>query len=207
MEGAGSQSALTLEDEYPHPFGARPLESQRDACRGRAPMTRRSGIELEKKGSSLHLSVPGQPAPTAKARQVFPVQRALLGIQDPVAVIPGLLVFDPQRFVQHRERAVDEGRDVTGAQHKAVRESPTWIPDVPTHGAAQERGQQDVHFGAGASRMAALAVVEDDVDELIDQILGFFPMREGGGGAHAFFPAMKSRSRCMASSMYEVRCE
>src|SRR5208337_1756140 len=62
MEGAGSQSALTLEDEYPHPFGARPLESQRDACRGRAPMTRRSGIELEKKGSSLHLSVPGQPA-------------------------------------------------------------------------------------------------------------------------------------------------
>jgi hypothetical protein len=76
-------------------------------------------------------------------------------------------MLETQRLVQHRKRAVDERDSVAGAQHEPVSEAPARITNVPAHRSAQEGGQQDVHLGARASGMAALAVVEDDVDELI----------------------------------------
>ncbi len=198
--GAGGQSAFAFEDEDLHPIGARALQGQRDARRGGAAVTRWAGVELQEQGPALHLRVSGKPPAPAEARQVFPVQRAMLGVADMVALVAGLAVLEPHRLVQHREGAVDERDGVAGAQHEAVREATGRIADVPPHRPAQEGGEQDGRLGPRASGVPALAVVDDDIDELIDQVPDRVPVGEGMAIVHAL-PSTKVRSRRMPSSI------
>ncbi len=67
---------------------------------------------------------------------------------------------------------------MTGPQHESVAEAFLGMANVPMEDATQQRDNQRIHFGTRSTRVAALTVVEDQVDELVDQILGFLPLVE-----------------------------
>ncbi len=63
-------------------------------------------------------------------------------------------------------------------EHEAVAEALLRVADIPAHLARQQQRQQGVHLGARAARMPALAVVEDDVDGVVDQVFDHLPVGE-----------------------------
>ena len=65
---------------------------------------------------------------------------------------------------------------MTSAQDEPVAESLLRIAYIPAHSSAQEQGERSMYLRSGAAWMAALSVVQDDVDELVDNIRRFLPM-------------------------------
>ena len=77
-----------------------------------------------------------------------------------------------------RQGGVDQGSGVAGHQDEAVAESLLGMADVPAHGAAQQQADEVVDLGAAAAGVPALAVVEHQVDLLIDDVLDDLPVGE-----------------------------
>ena len=156
------------------------LERQRLARGGRTAVARWPGIELQEEGLAAHLGVAGQPAAVPEAQQILPEQRALGSAGDGVSAVAGLRQFDPQRLVEHGQGAVDQRDRVPRAQHETIAEALLRVADVPPHRAAEQAGDQDVHLRPRPARMPALAIVQDNVQKLVDQVFGFFPVGELG---------------------------
>jgi imidazoleglycerol phosphate dehydratase HisB len=95
---------------------------------------------------------------------------------DCVAQVAGLLILDAHRFVEDCQCAINEWNCVTAQQDEPVAKTFFGVADIPAHDAAQKRGDQHVDFGARPTRVATLAIVEDDVNELINQVFGLFPV-------------------------------
>src|SRR5689334_14423593 len=64
------------------------------------------------------------------------------------------------------------------AEHEPVAERQPRPPHVPAHRPAEHQRQKHVDLGSGAARVAALAVIERQIDALIDQILDDLVARE-----------------------------
>ena len=178
---AGGQPALALQEEDLDAGRARALERQRLARGGRAAVARRPGVELQEEGLARHLGVARQPAAAPEAQQILPEQGAFGSAGDRVAAVAGLRMLDPQRLVEHGQGAVDQRDRVPRAQHEAVAEALLRVADVPPHRTAEQGRDQDMHLRPRPARMPALAIVQDDVQKLVDQVLGFFPVGELGG--------------------------
>ncbi len=180
MDRPRRQACLPLQDKDLDLARPSPLESQgRAGCR-RAAVSRRTGVELEKKRLALHFGVAGEPPTPPKAQQVLPDQGPFRRLGHGVALVARLAVPDTQRLVEYGQGAVDQGDGVARPQDEAIAEALFGMADVPAHHAAEQSDQQSVHFGARAAGMTALPVVQDQVNELIDQVLGLFPVLKVG---------------------------
>ena len=96
---------------------------------------------------------------------------------------PVALVARPVSLVEHREggsrRAARCGRPTARIGRAKRQPRPA---QVPAHGARQHQRQQHVDLRARAARMAALAVVQRQVDRLVDDVLDDLPALEVGLG-------------------------
>ena len=170
VRGAGRQPALALDREDLDLLGAGHLEGEGLAGRERHAVAGRPGVGLEEERLAGHLGVPGQAAPVAEGPQVLPGQRPSPVVREGEPGIPVGLVARAQALVEDRQRGIDERHGVTGRQHEPVGEAAPGSPDVPAHGAGQQRRQQEVALRPGPAGMARLAVVEGQVDALVDDV-------------------------------------
>ena len=67
---------------------------------------------------------------------------------------------------------------VPGREHESVGVGEPGPADVPAHRAREHGREQEVHLRARAARVAALPVVEGEVDELVDDVLDDLPVGE-----------------------------
>jgi len=112
----------------------------------------------------------GQPPLTTQVEQVFPYQRPPL---ETLYQIPGVispLVIDTEGFVVNRQHGVNQGNGVPPHQDKAVGEALAGIANIPAHGTRKRINHKHVDLGAGAAGVAALAMVEHDINALIYQV-------------------------------------
>ena len=65
---------------------------------------------------------------------------------------------------------------MAGDQHEAVGKGQFGLADVPAHGTRQGRSHQTMDLAPATSGMAALPIVQHQVDELVDAIFDQFPM-------------------------------
>ena len=168
---AGRQAALALEDEDLDLVGAGVLERERLAGGGRHAVARRPRVELQEERLALHLGVAGQTAASAELEQLLPGQGPAAVVGEREALVPVALVADPERLVEHGQRRVDERHGVAGTEHEPIAERQPRPAHVPAHRAREHQRQEHVDLRARAARMAALAVVERQVDALVDQVL------------------------------------
>ena len=182
MAGAGGQAALALHHEDLDLLRARELQRDRLAGRRWHAVPRRPGVELQEEGLALHLGVAGEPAAAAQLEQVLPGERpaAVIGEGEGGAGIP--LGAGAQHLVEHGQRRVDERHRVAGGEDKSIREGPPRLADVPAHRSGQEERQEHVHLGARAAGVPALAVVEGQVDRLVDDLPHRIPALERRDG-------------------------
>jgi hypothetical protein len=115
----------------------------------------------------------------AEVEEVLGVEGEFVGTVRKEACVAGLLVPGAQRFMEHRERRVEERVRVARDQHDAVGEALAEVAEVPAHRSREERDEQHVNLAAGAAGMAALPVVQHDVDALVDDVLQLFPVGKG----------------------------
>ncbi len=167
----GGEPALALDDEDLHLRRPGPLEGQGLAGGGGHAVARGAGVELEEEGPPLHLGVPGQPAAAAEPEQPLPGEGEVAALGEREAGIGAALVARPQPLVEHGEGGVDEGHRVPGAQHESISEPEPGPPDVPAHGSTEQEGEEEMDLGTGTPGVAALPVVEGEVDALVDDIL------------------------------------
>ncbi len=175
---AGRQSGLALETEDLDALGPGALEGQRQPRRRRPAVPRRPGVEFQEQRLALHLGVPRQAASVSEVEQVLPDQRSLGRVRHGVASIACLLVLEAQGLVEHGQRGVDQRDRMAADQDETIAEALLGMADVPAHDAAEQRHQQRVHLGARAAGMTALAVVHDQVQKLVDDVLGLLPAVE-----------------------------
>ncbi len=181
---ARRQTALAFEDEDFDLVGAGQLESQRLAGRERHAVAGRPGVGLEEERPAGHLGVAGQPAAVPQPEQMLPGEGEPAVFGEAEARIAGPLGPGPQPFVQDGERGVDQWHGVAGGEDESVAEPKPRPPDVPAHRPGQEQRQEHVDLGPRTARVAALAVVEGEVDALVDEVLEdlvAFEVRFGGG--------------------------
>ena len=92
------------------------------------------------------------------------------------------------------------GMQCPGDEDVLVAEALLGIADVPAHEPAERERDLHVDLRAWAARMAALTVVLEDVDELVDRVFDLFPVLEvafeiaitrfdlrGSGNGHEFY--------------------
>src|SRR5262249_10905855 len=72
----------------------------------------------------------------------------------------------------------DQRDAVPRRQDEAIAKPLLGMADVPARDTGEQRRDEQVDLGARAARVAALAVVQLDVDELVDDVLDLFPLRE-----------------------------
>jgi len=65
-------------------------------------------------------------------------------------------------------------------ENEPVGEGFLGVADIPPHETAEQGRHEGVHLRSGTARMAALAVVEHDVDKLIGAVLDLLPLLEMG---------------------------
>ena len=147
------------------------FERQRLADGGAHPVARRAGVVLQEQALARHLGVPGQAAAVAELRQHLPGEGEPPVVWERVTLEAAALVAGSQPFVQHGERGVHERDGVTGGEDEAVREAQPRPAQVPPHRARQSEGQHHVDLRARPAGVPALAVVEGQVDALVDQVL------------------------------------
>ncbi len=145
-------------------------------------MARRAGVELAGRALACHFNVTGKPATRARrpsrSSQVN-AKRACIR-EDESLESPDCFVTGAQSFVQHcQRRCTTSGTVCPAAKDKAVGEAQPRPPQVPSHAPRQHEGQQQVNLRCPRpARVAALAVVEGDVDALIDEVLEGLEARE-----------------------------
>ena len=178
MAGARGQAALALDREDLDLLGPRQLEGDGLPSGRRLAVTGRPRVELDEEGLALHLGVAGQPAAPAQLEQVLPGERPATVIGEGEGGIRIPFGTGAQRFVQDRQGGVDQRDRVTGREHEAVREWSPGLADVPAHGAREEERQEEVDLGARPAGMAALTVVQRQVDRLVDDLPDRVPVLE-----------------------------
>ena len=194
VPATGGVAAFSLETEDLHALGAGVFEGHGLARADRSAVAAGAGVELHEEILLGHLRVAGQAAHVAEAQQVFPGHHTVGAATDEVLVVTGLLMHDPQGFVENRQGGVNQGNGVAGHQDEPVAEPFFGMPDVPPHGAAQQQAHQVVHLGTASPGVPALTVIEHQVDLLIDDVLDDFPVGEilllglvkSGGVGHGF---------------------
>ena len=87
-----------------------------------------------------------------------------------------------ERVVEDGERRVHRGNGVPGRQHEPVREPQPRPADVPAHRPREHQREEHVHLGPGPAGVPALAVVEREVQALVDDVADDLPAREVGLG-------------------------
>ena len=179
---AGRQATLALDGEDPDVLAAGELEGQRLTRCGRHAVTRGARVELQEEGLAGHLRVPRQSAAVAQGQQVLPRERpaAVVGEREPL--VAGELAACPERLIEDREGGIHVGHRVPGREDESVGEGEPGAADVPAHGARQQQRQKDVDLGPAAAGMPRLAVVEGEVDHLVDEVLDDLPVPELGLG-------------------------
>ena len=176
---ARREAALAFDREDLHLFAARDLQRDRLAGRRRHAVARRTGVPFEEERLAAHLGVAGEATVAAQEQQVLPGQREFPVVREREARIPGALVPEAHRLVQRRERRVDERHGVARRKHEPVAEGAPGMEDVPAHPAREHEREKDVHLRPRPAGVTALAVVQRQVDELVDDVLRHFPHREG----------------------------
>ncbi len=156
-------------------LGAGFLQGNGFAGTYRTAVTAGAGIEFHEEVLLGHLGVAGQAAHITEAQDVFPGQHAIVAATDQVFLVTGLLVHHAQGFVENREGRVDQGHGVAGRQHEPVAKPFFGMPDIPAHGATQQQADEVVGLGATAAGVTALAVVQHQIDLLIDDVLDDLP--------------------------------
>ena len=85
----------------------------------------------------------------------------------PVALVPRA-----ERLVEHGERRVDQRHGVAGDEHEAIAEGLPRLAQVPAHARREAAATSSMcTLERDAAGMAALAVVEREVDALVDEVL------------------------------------
>ena len=113
----------------------------------------------------------GQAAAVPQAEQVLPRQREPAVLGEGEAGIAGALGAGAEALVQDGESGIDERHDVAGGENEAVAEAEPRPADVPAHRPGQEQREEHVHLGPRAAGVPALAVVQLEIDALVDQVL------------------------------------
>ncbi len=183
MSGSGRQATLAFDDEDPDAPGSGQLERQRLAGGEGHAVARWPGVRLEEERLAGHLGVARQAAPMAQAGQVLPRQREPPILGEGEARVARPLEPGSERLVEDGKRRVDQRHGVAGREHEAIAEAQPRPADVPAHRPGQEQRQEHVDLGSRAAGMPALAVVELQVDELVDQILEDLVVGEVAFGA------------------------
>ncbi len=83
-----------------------------------------------------------------------------------------------QRRRRVAERRVRERDRVAGREDETVGEASPRPHEVPPHRARQHQREEEVHLRARSTRVAALPVVQREVDELVDDVLEHVPLGE-----------------------------
>ncbi len=172
--GAGRQPAFALDYEHLDLIRARQLEGQGFARGKRHAVAGRTRVRLQKESPAGHLGVAGQPAPVPQAQEMLPRQGETAVFGERITGIAGPLGAGAKALVQNGESGVDERHDVTGGEHEAIAEAKPRAADVPAHRPGHEQRYEHVDLGPRAAGMPALAVVELQVDALVDQVLEDF---------------------------------
>ena len=144
MRGAGGEAALAFDGEDFDLLRAGHLERERLAGRERHAVAGRTRVGLEEQGLAGHLGVPGEAAAVTERPQVLPGQRPAPIVREGEAGIAAGLVPCAEPLVEHGERRVHERHRVAGRQHEPIAEAKPGTPDVPAHGARQQRREQQV---------------------------------------------------------------
>ncbi len=175
---ARRQAALALDHEDLDLVGTGELQGDGLARRWRHAVSGRSGVELQEERLALHLGVAGQAAAMAQAQEVLPRQCPAPVVRERELVARVTLVAGAHHLVQDRERAVDERHGVTGGKDEPIAERQPGPAEVPAHGPGEQQRQQQMDLRTRAARVPGLAVVERQVDRLVDDILHDLPVLE-----------------------------
>ena len=175
---ARGEAALSLDDEDADVTGAGSFQRERLTCRRRHPVARRPGVELQEQRLPRHLRVARQAVAMTQLEQLLVRERPSPTVGKGEGRIGVASGTDPQRLVERGECRVDERDRVPRGQHEAVGERQPGAADVPPHRPGQQCRQEQVHLRPRAARMPALAVVQREVDELVDDVLEHLPRRE-----------------------------
>ncbi len=178
VAGAGREAALALDHEDLDLLGPGQLERNRLTGRRRHAVPRRPGVELQEEGLALHLGVAGEAAATSQLEEVLPGERPAAVIGEGEGGVRVTLGAGAQHLVEDGQRRVHERHGVAGREHEPIRERPPRLADVPAHGAGEEERQEHVDLGARAAGVAALAVVQRQVDRLVDDLPDRIPALE-----------------------------
>ncbi len=168
---ARRQAALPFHDEDLDLRAAGHLERQRLAGGDGHAVAGRAGVGLEEQRLAGHLGVAGQAAAVPEGEQVLPGEGPATVVREGEALIAVEGVAGAHALVERGQDGVDERHRVPGRQDEAVGEGAPGSQHVPAHGPGEQRAQHEVDLRAGAARMARLAVVEGQVDELVDDVL------------------------------------
>src|SRR5207249_4972222 len=204
---ARREPALTLDREDLHLFRARDLQRDGLAHRRRHAVTRGPGVPFEEQRLARHLGVTGKTAVAAEPQQVLPGEREHPVEREREALVGCALMPHAHRFVERREGRVNERYRVTRRQDDAIAEAAPRPQQIPTHRAGQHQCEKQMDLRARAAGMTALPVVQGEIDELVDDVLGDLPQREGrrGVGEEAFDPGSDRAShRAFCSTICAV---
>ena len=168
---AGRQAALPFDDEDPDLRAAGHLQCQRLAGGDRHAVAGGAGIGFEEQGLAGHLRVAGQAAAVPEGQQVLPGEGPAAVIREGEVVVSIEGVARAHAFIERGQDGVDERHGVPGREDEAVGEGAPGSQNVPAHRAGEQGAQHEVDLRAGAAGMARLAVVEGQVDELVDDVL------------------------------------
>ena len=168
---AGREPALALEHEDLYLARVRQAKRQRLPGGGRHSVSRGPGVELQEQRPPFHLGVPRQRAVPPELQQPLPGQRPAPIVRKLEGSRPGQRVPRAHRLVQHCQRRIHQGHRVARGQHEPVAEPAPGPQQVPAHRPGQQQRDQHVHLGPGSAGVPALAVVQRQVDALVDQVL------------------------------------
>ena len=171
MGGARGQAAFAFDGEDPDLARARQLECQGLARSEWHAVARGARVGLQEEGPARGLGVAGQPAPAPQPEQVLPGEGVAAVLGKGEARVARALGAGAEALVEDGESGVNQRDDVAGGEDEAVAEPAPRPADVPAHRAREEQRQHHVDLGARAAGMPALAVVEGQVDALVDEVL------------------------------------
>ena len=180
VAGAGGQPALALDGEDLDLAASGVLQRQRLARRGRA--CRGPKGRCSTSGTSVLPSIsawPDSPPLRRRSSRSSQVRAYLPSSGNAKLRVAVALVPRAQRLVEHGETWRRPAARCGPPRARTGREKrPPRTQDVPAHRAGEHRGQRQVHLGPGAAGVPALAVVQHQVDHLVDQVLGHLPVLE-----------------------------
>ena len=178
MRRTRGEPTFALEHEDLDLFATGELERHRLPGGWRHAVTGRPGVRLHEERLPRELGMPGKAVVAPQQQEILPGERVLALERERETRIAVALVPQAHRLVHRRERRVDERHGVAGREHEPVGERPPRAEHVPPHRAREHERDEHVDLRPRAAGMAALPVVQREVDELVDQVLGEFPHRE-----------------------------